>query len=122
EVSPEVEQAYHEVLEKLFDLEFDKVERDGAQVPHAVSLFKEAKELWISFYNGWAGEQIDAQGDMAAVLSKLEGQAARLALIHHTVTHASLDSETLRVVGNRSMEAALPWCAGSRAKLAEFSG
>jgi hypothetical protein len=48
-VSPEVEQAFHDVLDRLFALEFDK--RDGEQVPHVINMSHETMALFVDFYN-----------------------------------------------------------------------
>src|SRR5262249_41020547 len=60
---------------------------------------------WIRWYGEWAKEQAAAEGDLAAALAKLEEAAARMALIHHVVTHLGLDTDDLRDVGVRSVEA-----------------
>ncbi|MCE9544930.1 MAG: DUF3987 domain-containing protein, partial [Planctomycetia bacterium] len=53
----------------------------GAWQPVALPLTPEAKRLWIAFYNEHGAELADLSGDLAACWSKLEGYAARLALI-----------------------------------------
>jgi len=118
EVEDAAEKAYHDVLDKLFALEFDK--RDGEKVPHVVKLSSEAKEVWVRFFNEWAGEQLDAEGELAAAYSKLEGGAARLALIHHVVTHVYLETDDTRMVGRKSMEAGITlvrWFANEARRL-----
>jgi hypothetical protein len=49
----------------------------------------EAQAAWIDFYNDHAAQQ--AEGDLAAAFSKLEGYAARLALVIHCVREADGD-------------------------------
>ncbi|MCE9543999.1 MAG: DUF3987 domain-containing protein [Planctomycetia bacterium] len=56
-------------------------DKHGAWQPVALPLTPEAKRLWIVFYNEHAAELADLSGDLAACWSKLEGYAARLALI-----------------------------------------
>src|SRR5262249_37434894 len=49
-------------------------------------------------------------GELAAAFSKLEAYAARFALLHHVVTHVYLESDDLREVGSRSVEAGITLC------------
>jgi hypothetical protein len=105
EIAPEVEEAYQSLLDRLISLNFD-TDKDE-KVPHILVLSSDAKALWASFYNEWGGEQAAAEGELAAAFSKLEAYAARFALIHHVVTHVSLESDDIRAVGARSMEAGI---------------
>ncbi len=74
-------------------------------VPHRRKLSPAAREAWVAFYNDFAQEQAEAEGDVAAALSKLEGYAARFALIHHVVIHLGLGTHDDRDVGTSSVEA-----------------
>jgi hypothetical protein len=56
-------------------------------------LSPEAKRAWVAFYNEHAQEQIELDGDLSAAWSKLEGYAARLALIVHCIRAAADDAE-----------------------------
>ena len=47
----------------------------------------DAKAVWKAFYNEWASCQAAVEGATAAAFAKLEGGAARLALLHHVVSH-----------------------------------
>jgi DNA polymerase I-like protein with 3'-5' exonuclease and polymerase domains len=105
EVDPDTRQAYEATLRRLLDLSMDKDER-GEKVPFAVRLTPEAKDRWVAFYTQWAKEQAAAEGEMAAALSKLEGAAARLALIHHVVTHVA-EMTDCDPVGPESIEAGI---------------
>jgi hypothetical protein len=87
ELSSSTIQALTLLLETLFELKFNAY-GEGASIPVDVSLDTPAKVLWVDFYNQWAKEQISLEGELAAAWSKLEGYAARLALVHHVVTHA----------------------------------
>jgi hypothetical protein len=107
EVDLQVQRDYENVLDALLELEFARDHKNGGKVPHTVHLSQEAKALWVDFYDEWAGEQADAQGELAATFSKLEGYAPRLALVHHTVTHAHRGTDTLLAVDFHSMEAAV---------------
>jgi DNA polymerase I-like protein with 3'-5' exonuclease and polymerase domains len=105
EVDPAVEQAYQDALEKLLALEFDL--DLGEKVPLVLRLSPEAKAVWVGFYNGWADEQAAAEGELAASFSKLEGYAARLALVHHVVSCVAVEADDRRPVGPRSVEAGI---------------
>src|SRR5262249_49649457 len=50
------------------------------------------------------------EGETAAALSKLEGMAARFALLHHLVTHAARDSDDCDPVGKDSIDAGVRLC------------
>jgi hypothetical protein len=60
--------------------------------PVVLPLSSEGKQAWIDFYNQHAKEQVELDSDLSAVWSKLEGYAARLALIIHLVRVANGDS------------------------------
>ena len=103
EVDPATERAYHDVLDRLLALTFDA---SGAEpVPHVLRLSPEAKAAWVRFYNVWGGEQAAVDGELAAAFSKLEAYAARLALVHHVVTHVYLEVDVRWPVGDKSVEA-----------------
>jgi DNA polymerase-1 len=109
EVHPDTEKAYHGALEKLLALEF--ATRGGEKVPHALRLSPDGQDAWIRFYTEWAHEQFAAEGELASALSKLEGYAARFALLHHVVSHIGLDSDdTAHPIGVRSVEAGVILC------------
>jgi hypothetical protein len=88
EVAPDVRGAYEALLESLLKFDFDR-SASGERCPFAVRLTPEAKAAWIKFYREWAAEQADAEGETAAVLSKLEGTCARLALLFHLIPRAA---------------------------------
>jgi DNA polymerase I-like protein with 3'-5' exonuclease and polymerase domains len=118
EIDPGVEQAYQATLDKLLRLEFDT--DGGERVPHVLPLSRDAKAVWVAFYNDWAGEQAAAEGEQAAAFSKLEGYAARFALLHHVVSHRAVDADDVRAVGARSVEAGIAlarWFAGEARRL-----
>lgn len=84
EVSPSDVQALEAVFKALYRLKMDKADTDDP-VPREIHLSQEARKAWIRFYNEHAQEQSALTGDLAAAWSKLEGYAARLALIIHLV-------------------------------------
>jgi len=65
---------------RLTGLEFG-TDQQGNPTPVVLPLTPEGKSAWIEFYNEHAAELATAKGDRAAVLSKMEGVAARLALV-----------------------------------------
>jgi hypothetical protein len=77
----------------------------GAPVP--LLLTEEARSLWIDHYNSWAQLQAGADGEEAALLSKLEGGAARLALIHHVVECVARGENAESPVGAESISAGI---------------
>jgi hypothetical protein len=102
-VRPETHQRHAELIAGLLALQ--PTQLDGAAVPVALSLRDDARHAWIAFYEEWAREQAQADEAVAAALAKLEGYAARLALLHHVVTHVGLGVDDRRPVGRRSIEA-----------------
>jgi DNA polymerase-1 len=111
EVAPEVEDAYKQLLDKLQRLEPDiDQEADNDRVPFAVKLSPEAKEAWVQFYNEWAEVQAGSEGETAAAYSKLEGAAARLALLHHLVGQVSGGEDDCDPVGKESIDAGVELC------------
>jgi hypothetical protein len=53
-----------------------------------LTLSGEAKDLWVDWYNRWGRRQAAAGGDgEKALLAKLEGGAARFALLGHVLSH-----------------------------------
>ena len=112
EVEADIEAAYHATLDGLLALEFDT--RSGEQVPHALKLSPEGKVAWVKFYNEWAGEQSAVEGELAAAFSKLEGYAARFALLHHVIERVARDDDDLVPIGPESIAAGVTlcrWCA-----------
>jgi hypothetical protein len=104
EVSECTSAAYEKLVEDLFAINMRQVS-EGRFVPYPRNLSPAAKEAWVAFYTDFAREQAEAEGDVAAALSKLEGYAARFALIHHVVTHVGLDTHDDRDIGPCSVEA-----------------
>jgi DNA polymerase I-like protein with 3'-5' exonuclease and polymerase domains len=110
EVDPDTEAAYHALVDTLRALEFDD-DPDRGRGPHVLTLSAEAKAAWVAHYDHWAGEQSAVEGELAAAYSKLEAYAARLALVHHVVTHAALEADDRRPVGPKSVAAGIALCA-----------
>lgn len=80
--------AVQTVYDRLWELSPTK-DRDGEPTPIMIPLAPDAKSSYIDFVNANGSEQYELEGDLAAAWSKLEGYAARLALVHHLVRCAS---------------------------------
>lgn len=90
DIDPELENAFGFVLERLLQLQPMSGEETACD-PVLLSATDEGRQAWIEFYNQHARECADLCGDMAAVWSKLEGYAARLALVIHLMRWAAGD-------------------------------
>lgn len=77
------------LIDRLRDLRSNQL--DGRFEPLPVAMTPAAKRLWIRFYNEHGREQSVLSGDLAAAWSKLEGYAARLALVLHFIRWAAED-------------------------------
>ncbi len=100
DVDPATEAAVAAVFDRLFSLtmEVDPESADPLNPdlrPRLVLLDEEGKRAWATFYNEHATEQAELSGDLSAAWSKLEGYAARLALVVH-LTRWAADDATLR--------------------------
>ncbi|HQA44935.1 MAG TPA: DUF3987 domain-containing protein [Phycisphaerae bacterium] len=82
------------VFERLYELQPD-ADDEGEPRPRLVKLTAEGKAAWVRFYNAHAAEHAELAGDLSAVWSKLEGYAARLALVVHFIRWAA-DDPTLQ--------------------------
>ena len=90
ELPSEVEASVRTIFDRLYSLEADR-DGDGNPRPHVVCLTRSSKRAWVDFFNEHAAEQVELAGDLSAAWSKLEGYAARLALIVHLVSWAAGD-------------------------------
>ncbi|MCL2648256.1 MAG: YfjI family protein [Phycisphaerales bacterium] len=84
EIRPSVKERYAATLTALMAIPMGGT----ADEPEPIDLpmTADAKKLWVRFYNEHnAAEQASEGGDLAAAWSKLEGYAARLALVLHCV-------------------------------------
>ncbi|MFO0815927.1 MAG: YfjI family protein [Gemmatales bacterium] len=91
EVDADTEALVAAVFEKLLGLTMDIDQNDDA-CPRLVGLTPNGHAAWVRFYNEHATEQADLSGDEAAAWSKLEGYAARLALVIHLTRWAAGDT------------------------------
>lgn len=96
------------LFDRLFGLRAD-TDDAGESVPRFLEMDEGAKARWRRFYDEHAKEMATLPGDAAAAWSKLEGYAARIALIIHLARVAAdnptlPDAERIDVV---SLEAAI---------------
>lgn len=87
ELSDRTESRLHALFARLLTL--DLPTHNGELTPRTVRLSPEAKQVWIEFYNRHAEQQEGLREDLSAAWSKLEGYAARLALVLHYAKWAS---------------------------------
>jgi hypothetical protein len=80
----------------------------GEPVPRDIPLSADAQQAFIRFVDEHGAEQYNSTaGDLAAVWSKLEAAAARLALVHHLVRVVSAEDVDPDAVGVESVEAGI---------------
>ena len=91
EVTEHTEASLERVFIRLFELTMQGDE-DGNQQPWLATLSDNGKEAMVRFVNEHGAEQMGLSGDEAAAWSKLEGYAARLALIIHLTRWAANDA------------------------------
>lgn len=92
DVDPEVSGEVESVFEGLLWMQM-AIDGEGNASPKVLPLIPEAQDAWIAFYEDHAAQQAElAGGDLAAAFSKLEGYAARLALVIHCVRAADHDT------------------------------
>ena len=106
EIHPEVAQAYESLLRALAELTFSENDRKERE-PFALRMTPEAKAVWKAFYNEWAKRQAAVEGATAAAFAKLEGGAARLALLHHVVSRVGAMADDCDLIEPDSMRAGI---------------
>lgn len=82
------------------------VEDDDGR-PLALPLDREAENVWVEFFNAHALVVDSLSGDLAALASKIEAAAARLALVVHVVRCASGKRIDSTCIDAESMEAGI---------------
>ena len=92
------------VLKQLRELKPNLDENDEA-IPVDVPLSAAGRKAWIRFFDEHAKREFDACGDLSAALAKLEGYAARFALIFHYVQWAVVPDFNGDEIGPESIEA-----------------
>ena len=90
DLSPTTEAALKEIYERLYDLTGEP-DGKGGERPQSLRFEPDAKREWAKFYNEHNVQQMDLTGEDAAAWSKLEGYAARLAMVIHLTRDAARD-------------------------------
>jgi hypothetical protein len=104
DVAEKLTKRYADLLTRLLSLPLaDQTRRK----PHTLRLDPAAKKIWVGWFNRWGELQYTAPDRWAAILAKLEGYAARLALLHHVVAHAAKEADDLCDIGAESIKAAI---------------
>jgi len=104
EVPETVLRSYSDIVERLFDIQPGQ-SATSSVVPREVPLDAAAREMWIEFYNEHNRQQLTLLGNEAAAWSKLEGYAARLALVIHLARFAAGEIARPDEIDQRSMTA-----------------
>jgi hypothetical protein len=104
EVCEELVGQYDRLLRNLLAL---KLQDEARREPHVLDMDRDAKTVWVEWYNHWGDRQFNSQAEQAAVLAKLEAYAARLALIHHVVRHVGNGLDALQPIRKESLLAGI---------------
>ena len=92
DLSPEVEAKIEKLFDRLYGLGASTGEEEaGGLQTRELPLSEEAKQEFVAFFNNHAVDQAASGGDLAAAFAKLEGAAARLALVLHLAEWAASD-------------------------------
>lgn len=107
DIDPAIETEMDRVFANLFRLD-PALDDCGEPTPRMLVLAPEAKAMWLTFFEAHNAELAQLSGDLAAVWSKLEAAAARLALVVHCVRVSAGDPDAYeQVVDRSSMEAGI---------------
>ena len=106
DIPHECEEEMLRLFERLYELRED-TSRDSEPIPREIDLTPEAKRAWIEFYNKHGEEQDAMTGDLSAAWSKLEGYAARLALVVNYLRWAGGSAEADPCVDEASIRAGI---------------
>ena len=102
-ISPMVERAYSAMVEKLYALDMPEDEH-GTPLPRALALDKQASHLWGAFYNALNADMAVQDERARAMLAKLEGAAARLALVVQLGRVVAGEGAFANVIDSESMD------------------
>jgi hypothetical protein len=91
DVDANTEAATAAVFDRLFGLT-PETDDEGNESPRLLTLTDGGKPGWVRFVNEHATEQVELSGDLSAVWAKLEGYAARFALVVHLTRWAAGDA------------------------------
>jgi hypothetical protein len=110
---PEIVRQYVSLFKDLFALAPQVDAETGNRTPQLLTLSPAAKSLFVEFVNRHGRELRAFKDDrLKSAWSKLEAQAARLALIFHIVREVYLPSpgeDAARTISADTMQAALEW-------------
>lgn len=101
-ISPMVERAFGAMVERLYDLDMPEDEH-GTPMPRAVATDNQAGQLWAEYYNELNQHMAGQDERSRAMLSKLEGGAARLALVVHLGRVAGGEDAPADLIDGESM-------------------
>ena len=114
DVNADTETAVAAVFDRLFGLTMEvDPERPAHEPdyrPRLVRLADDGKVAWVRFYNEHATEQAELSGGLSAAWSKLEGYAARLALVVHLTRWAAGDTCYAIRRGSMKRASRRVWC------------
>lgn len=85
----------------------DSENPDGPPKPVDLALKPEAQQMWIAWYNRHGKEMADLTGDLTAAWAKLEGYAARLALVIHLAGWAAGETAAPGLVDEKAIQAGI---------------
>jgi hypothetical protein len=88
EIGESTQRAVDELFARLFELR-PATGTDAEDEPVMVDLLPAAKAAWVEWVNGWNDDMQAIKGNAHAAAAKLEGYAARFALIFHCCRQAS---------------------------------
>jgi len=106
ELPQSVTAGWAELIGRLFDLPMP-VDDFGDPAPAVSDLAPEARELFREWVNGLGAEVDRADDTLAAMLSKLEGYVARLALVLHLARWAACEQVDAARIDHESMSRAV---------------
>ena len=121
EIPDELQDAVDCLFEGLLELQFSP-DGESDHAPIDIKLSKDGKKAFVDFFNEHAAEQQSLEGEVAAAWSKLEGYAARLALIVHLIRQVTGDESLLShtaidVVSVNAGVALSRWFGGEAARV-----
>ena len=85
---------YSTLIRGLYNLDFT-TDANNRPLPVLLHFTPDARRNFIRFFGEWAEKQFNAQGDLAAAFSKLEGYAIRFALIHQCASQVAAGCDDL---------------------------
>lgn len=104
-VDEQLEREFGHVVDMLFHLQFG-ADESGETEPKLVTLSAAAKRRFQQFVNEQGAEHVELSDDLSAAWSKLEGYAARFALILQLVRAATGEADET-IVDETSMDAGI---------------